>query len=262
MSGDPSDVSTGAPNGGPRVNRLVPAPLETVTLPEAFAFPEGVQQWVRAVFVASVDGAATISGHAGGLGNDTDKSLFALNRALADVILVGAGTARIEDYGPAEDDRQWRHLRQGRTPTAPMAVVSHSLDFDFSSPLFTAAPDHARTIVITCADAPAQARAQAAEVAEVIVAGGSTVNLSAAIAELVSRGLTRIVCEGGPRLFTDLLRTGDVDELSLTRSPMLVAGDGTSILHGARFDPPAELSLASLYGTDDGYLYLLYRRTG
>ncbi|WP_231444074.1 dihydrofolate reductase family protein [Brevibacterium zhoupengii] len=258
MSSAPSDAS----NGGPRVNRLVPAPQQTVTLPEAFAFPEGVERWVRAVFVASVDGAATIAGRAGGLGNDTDKGLFALNRALADVILVGAGTARVEGYGSAEDDRQWRHLRQGRTPTAPMAVVSHSLDFDFSSPLFTEAPDAARTIVITCADAPAQARAQAAEVAEVVVAGRSMVDLSVAIAELASRGLSRIVCEGGPRLFTDLLRTGDVDELSLTRSPMLVAGNGTSILRGTQFDPPAELSLASLYGTDDGYLYLLYHREG
>lgn len=244
----------------PRVRRLLPAPTATLTLPEAFAFPEAVSKWVRAVFVASVDGAATISGRAGGLGNDTDKALFALNRALADVILVGAGTARIEDYGPAEDDPQWRHLREGRGPTAPMAVVTHALDLDVSAPLFTEAPDHARTIVITCADAPADARDRIAQVAEVVVAGQSSVDLPAAIDVLVSRGLSRIVCEGGPRLFTDLLRSGGVDELSLTRAPALIAGEGTRILHGDEFDPPIDLSLASLYSTDDGYLYLLYRR--
>ncbi|MDN5634462.1 MAG: dihydrofolate reductase family protein, partial [Brevibacterium sp.] len=117
----------------PRINRLFPDQVKDVGLHDALVFPGEADQWVRAVFVASVDGAATVAGHAGGLGNDIDKQLFALNRALADVILVGAGTARTEVYGPAEDDPQWRHLRANRTPTAPLAVVSHSLDLDFSA---------------------------------------------------------------------------------------------------------------------------------
>lgn len=246
----------------PCVNRFHPDHVKDVRLSEALAFPGDRQQWLRAVFVASVDGAATIAGHAGGLGNDLDKQLFALNRALADVILVGAGTARTEGYGPVEDDPQWRHLRRDRSPTAPMAIVSHRLDLDFSAPLFAAAPDSAKTILITCADAPVRARTQAAEVTEVIVAGETSVDLRAAIVELRTRGFTRIVSEGGPRLFTDLLETGAVDELCLTRSPTLVSGTETRILHGAQFDPPVELELDSLYGTDDGYLYLLYRRAG
>ena len=241
------------------VNRLFPEHASDLTLPEAFAFPRDAEQWLRAVFVASVDGAATIAGHAGGLGNDIDKQLFALNRALADVILVGAGTARTEGYGPAEDDPAWRHLRHKRSPTAPMAVVSHTLDLDFSAPLFAEAPESAQTILITCADAPAQARAEAAKVAEVIVAGESSVDLAAAIEELRTRGFTRIVTEGGPQLLTDLLGVGVVDELCLTRSPMLVGGTETRILVGAQLHPPIELKLESLFGTDDGYLYLLYR---
>ncbi|MDN6124507.1 MAG: pyrimidine reductase family protein [Brevibacterium sp.] len=243
----------------PRINRLFPIQAKGLSLQEALAFPSGVGRWVRAVFVASVDGAATVAGHAGGLGNDIDKQLFALNRALADVILVGAGTARTEIYGPAEDDPQWRHLRDNRSPTAPMAVVSHSLDLDFSASLFTEAPDSAKTILIICADAPARARAAAAEVAEVIVAGHSSVDLSAAIGALHNRGFARIVCEGGPQLFTDLLEAGGVDELCLTRSPNLVAGAETTILRGGQFEPPIDLELESLYGTEDGYLYLLYR---
>lgn len=245
-----------------RINRLLPDQVKGVSLHDALAFPSEVDLWVRAVFVASVDGAGTIAGHVGKLGNDIDRQLFALNRALADVILVGAGTARTEVYGPAEDDPQWRHLRENRSPTAPMAVVSHSLDLDFSAPLFTEDPDSAPTILITCADAPAQARAQASEVAEVIVAGRSSVDLSAAIAELRSRGFARIVCEGGPQLFADLLEVGGVDELCLTRSPRLVAGTETTILRGGQFDPPVDLELESLFGTDDGFLYLLYRPAG
>ena len=246
----------------PKINRLYPDQTTDVSLSEALAFPRDVDQWVRAVFVSSVDGAATIAGHAGSLGNDIDTQLFAFNRASADVILVGAGTARTENYGPAEDDPQWRHLRVGRSPTAPIAVVSRSLDLDFSAPLFTEAPESAHTILITCAHAPEPARAQAAEVAEVIVAGQSSVDLGAAIAELRSRGFARIMCEGGPQLFTDLVEAGGVDELCLTRSPTLVAGTETSILRGAQFDPPVELELTTLFGTDDGFLYLLYRPAG
>lgn len=246
----------------PKINRLYPDQVTDVSLSEALAFPRDVDRWVRAVFVSSVDGAATIAGHAGGLGNDIDKQLFAFNRASADVILVGAGTARTENYGPAEDDPQWRHLREGRSPTAPIAVVSRSLDLDFSAPLFTEAPESARTILITCADAPEQARSQAAEVAEVIVAGQSSVDLGAAIGELRSRGFARIVCEGGPQLFTDLVEARGVDELCLTRSPTLVAGTETNILRGAQFDPPVELKLTTLFGTDDGFLYLFYRPAG
>ena len=77
------------------VNRLFPFPQSEIDLAEAYAFPVG-RSWVRAIFVASIDGAATVDGRSGGLGNETDRRIFALQRALADVVLVGAGTARAE----------------------------------------------------------------------------------------------------------------------------------------------------------------------
>lgn len=240
------------------LTQLLPVPQTGVTLDEAFAF--SAEETVRAVFIAAVDGAASLLGRAGGLANSWDRQLFSLNRALADVILVGAGTARTEGYGPAEDDPQWRHLRQGRSATASLAVVSHGLGFDFDSPLFTEAPEDARTIIVTSAQAPKRAREQAAEVAEVIVAGEVTVDLPAVIRALRERGHSRIVCEGGPRLFTDLLRADQVDEVCLTRSPTLVAGYETGILSGAEFATPLDLDLERAYATDDSYLYLLYRR--
>ncbi|WP_434965031.1 pyrimidine reductase family protein [Brevibacterium casei] len=253
----------------PTVRRLLPGATDggtaDLSLPEAFAFPADArspadaQSWVRAVFVASVDGAATVAGRAGGLGNAVDRAVFALNRALADVILVGAGTARTEEYGPAEDDFRWRGLREGRSPTAPIAVVTDSLALDFSSPLFVDAPEWARTIVITSESSPAEARAKAAEVAEVIVAGADTVDLTLALAALRERGFERIVCEGGPSVFAELVRAGCADELCLTRSPEIVGGQGTRIVHGPALDPPVPLHLAEVLATDDGYLYLLYR---
>ena len=71
----------------------------------------GPGPWVRVVFIASADGAATLDGRAGGLGSPADQRLLSLSRHDADVVLVGAGTIRAEGYeGPllSEEDRRRR----------------------------------------------------------------------------------------------------------------------------------------------------------
>ena len=50
--------------------------------------------------VTSVDGAISLDGRSKPISGATDWFLFGLQRALADVIVVGAGTARAEGYGP------------------------------------------------------------------------------------------------------------------------------------------------------------------
>ncbi|MGH3408045.1 MAG: dihydrofolate reductase family protein, partial [Streptosporangiaceae bacterium] len=132
-------------------------------LARCYAYParDGPQEqpWVRANMVASVDGAAALEGRSGGLGGDADRKLFQVLRSLADVVLVGGGTARAEKYKPARLAAMVPALRAGRPPTPPIAVVSASLDLDPDSPLVAAAPDWARTIVLTTATAPAARRA-------------------------------------------------------------------------------------------------------
>ena len=104
--------------------------------------------------VATADGAASLNGVTQGISSDTDRRVFALLRTLCDVILVGASTVREEKYKPARPQELWSHLRDGRPPTPPIAVVTGRLDLDPDSPLITAAPAYARTIVITTASAP------------------------------------------------------------------------------------------------------------
>jgi riboflavin biosynthesis pyrimidine reductase len=70
-------------------------------------------RWVRATMVASVDGAAQgADGRSGTINNSVDVEVFQQLRATAEVILVGAGTARAEGYGPV---------------ATPMRVVGHAL---------------------------------------------------------------------------------------------------------------------------------------
>jgi riboflavin biosynthesis pyrimidine reductase len=96
-------------------------------------------------------------------------------------------------------------------------------------------------------------------VADVLVCGDGEVDLGAAIAALRDRGLARILCEGGPRLFGELARTGLVDELCLTFSPMLAGPGAERITAGASWpDGPRRFALAGLL-EEDGALFARYR---
>jgi riboflavin biosynthesis pyrimidine reductase len=207
------------------------SPLTDAALAGLYAYPDpGAPpgRWVRANMVASLDGAATLDGRSGGLSSEADEQVFAMLRALTDVILVGAGTARAERYGPVRPESEglrWAWLRDGRTPSAPIAVVTRALDLDLASPLLEGAPPHARTIVVTTEAAPAERRAAAARTAEVIVAGEAMVDMKAALDALAGRGYQRVLTEGGPHLLAQIAGEGLLDELCLTLSPLL-AGPG------------------------------------
>jgi len=236
-----SDGSIGAVEpGGPglaEIARLYAYP--------AVGPPPG-RPWVRANMVASVDGAATAQGQSGGLSGE-------------------AGTARAERYRPVRDTEAWAELRQGRTPTPPIAVVTRSLDLDTESRLLTEAPRHARTIVLTTEAAPADRRAAAARHADVVVAGHDLVSPEAVVGALAERGHRRILIEGGPHLLGQVAAAGLLDELCLTLSPLLAGGRAGRILAagatGGDDIPAAQagLSLAHVLA-DSGYLLCRYVR--
>lgn len=66
--------------------------------------------------IFSADGAAAFGGRAGPLSCPTDQRLLRILRGLADVVLVGAGTARAENYGPVKlsDAARARRHHEGR----------------------------------------------------------------------------------------------------------------------------------------------------
>ena len=185
--------------------------------------------WLRANMVASADGAGSVSGKSRGLSGPGDKMIFTVLRSLADVILVGAGTARAEGYRPAQIAGLWTQLRPSGTPP-PIAVVTASLTLDPASALLTDAAGCARTIVITTTDAPADRKAAMARTARIIEAGRQHVDVTLAMSELVRLGYSHILCEGGPTLLGQLIDAGLLDELCLTTSPVLAAGEAGRIV--------------------------------
>lgn len=237
----------------------LPHSFQGTDLSQAYAYPaEG--PWLRANMITSLDGAAWWDERTGPLGNEADRTLFALMRALADVVIVGAGTVRAEGYGPVRPRREWEALRRGRSAVPPLAVVSRSLSLDFDAPIFTAATE--QTILITTESAPASQVGLAKARADVIVAGRDSVDFGQAVRELVARGHSRLLCEGGPTVLSEVAAAGVLDELCLTLSPVLLAGDPARILDGAPLPEPGRFRLRHVLQEDD-FLFLRYvaRRT-
>ena len=214
---------------------------------------------VRANFVSSADGAAHAGGTSAGLQTPGDNRVFAALRDLADVVLVGAGTAVAESYRPARlDDRRLAvRARFGLSPHLPVAVVSRSLRLDPAAALFAAAPP-ARTIVLTCTEAPQAARRALAEVADVVDCGVATVDPAQARSALETRGLRRILSEGGPSAFAEQVAAGVVDELCLSIAPLLIGPGPARVTGGEPWTAAAALQLVGLL-EEDGALFARYR---
>jgi riboflavin biosynthesis pyrimidine reductase len=236
------------------MRRLEPA--GDVDLADAYAYPAAAP-WLRANMVASADGAATHDGRTEGLGGPADRRLLSLLRALADVVIVGAATVRAEGYGPVRPRDWWDGLREGRPPAPPLAIISRSLDFDFDAPVFTEALTP--TIVVTCPSAPVDRLRACEKRAEVIITGGEWANAGVALDALAERGLVRQLTEGGPRLLAEFVAAGRLDELCLTMSPQLTAGDAARVLNGVAIEP-MPLRVGHVLQDDDDFVFLRYVR--
>lgn len=234
-----------------------PSELSYDDLVELYAYP-AERPWMRANFVSSLDGAAQGSDHRSGtLSSRPDRRVFGLLRTLADVIVVGAGTARSEGYLPvtASEARSNLRNRLGLAASPSMAVVSRSLRIDVGLLKGGIAP----TLVITTESAPAELRHEVSVIASVMVAGDDDVDMALAKELLISRGFQRMLCEGGPTLMRDLVASGAADEICLTVTPLVLAGDRLRMTQGDVLDPPERFVLRHLL-EDESSLFCRYTR--
>lgn len=208
-----------------------------------YAYPDVDRPWVRTNFVATVDGSSQDSeGVSGALGGDADHRAFTIMRSLADLVLVTAGTARAEGYGPIDVDDLDADLLAGRTPL--LALVTRSLDV----------PEALRTdgvLVITSRSADADAVAGLrADGVDVLQHGQDDVDWPAVLDDLHARGLDHVLCEGGPSLHGELTVADLVDDVCVTIAPVMAAGRGQRIAH-ADTGVTREMTLAHAVVEDD-----------
>jgi riboflavin biosynthesis pyrimidine reductase len=155
--------------------------------------PEGL----RANMIFSADGAAGFQGRAGPLSCPSDQRLLMALRAYADVVLVGAGTARAERYGPVRllPDQRAQRIALGLSEhPPPIAVVSQS--GQLPETMFGSTPP----ILITTARSARENTAIQETPCQVLVCGEDSVDIAEALTQLRDRGLPRVLCEGGPTL--------------------------------------------------------------
>ncbi len=244
----------------PRFRALLPHPAPEVDLATAYAYPAALEApWLRANMISSADGGAWgRSGHSGDLSSRADRRAMSVLRGLCDVVLAGAGTARIEGYRPVRAREVWGQLRAGRPATPPIAVVSRTLDLN--PRLLSEAPEDARTIVLTTESAPAERRRAVAAEADVVVAGHDFVQPELILPALAERGLLRVLTEGGPHLLGELTSAGLVDELCLTVSPHLTGPEPARIVAGDSPSHTQDMELAHALESA-GSLFLRYTRS-
>jgi riboflavin biosynthesis pyrimidine reductase len=223
---------------------------------EAFYYvPPG--RHIRADFVTSLDGAVEIGGRSRPLGGPADSAAFMTMRAVADAVLVGAGTVRAENYGPVRLDEpvQNRRTRRDQTALPRMAIVTQSAEISLDAKVFGGA---VKPLLMTTARTIAQRR-ELSGVAELVECGVDTVDIRRVVDALISRGMPRILCEGGPSLLRSLLAEDLVDELCQTFSPVLAGSQHRRLTADLPLPMPLELRLDGLL-EGDGLLLARYGR--
>lgn len=231
-------------------------------LSELYSHPDpGDRAWVRTNFVSTLDGAAQgRDGRSGTINTPSDRTVFALMRAHADVILVGAGTARAEKYRAVDLDSWQLELRDklGLAPYPTLAIVSASCDL----PEDLLPDQDCGSVLILTSRSSRPHRPEFGPGVEVIEFDDpDQVPVQELIIELGARGLRRVLCEGGPHLNRQLHAAGLVDDLCLTLSPLVVAGPAARTTIGPRLDED-RFRLEHAVGADDSALLLRYLRAG
>lgn len=236
----------------PRRERTSPAELASGLGLAGLAPPD--RPWLGLNMVSSLDGKAALDGRTKALSSPLDRELLHRLRAQVDAVMVGAGTARAERYGPLTKNDELRAARERQgLAREPLAVlVSGRLELPPDLPLLQDASQ--RVLVATASDATLEG--VRAEV-EYLRTGGDL----AALLEALRRrhGVRSVLCEGGPTLNSQLLGADLVDELFLSLTPKLVGGAAAlTIVAGRALDAPAQLELVSL-AEADGELFTRWR---
>ncbi|MGV8965204.1 MAG: dihydrofolate reductase family protein [Cellulomonas sp.] len=237
----------------PRAGERILAEADERTLAALYAHPSarsGNACWVRVNMISSLDGGATgADNRSGTINGAADLRVFTVLRAAADVVLIGAGTARAEGYAGIGVPRHLAAARAGRGQRADLELAVVSGFGTLPSALLDSAHP---PLIVTVADRPDLAAIRERVGADrVIVAGTGRVDLAVALDALAARGLPRVLSEGGPRLFGDLLGAGLVDDLCLTWSPFFVGGPAPRIVnHEGWFAPALPATPAHLLHAD------------
>jgi diaminohydroxyphosphoribosylaminopyrimidine deaminase/5-amino-6-(5-phosphoribosylamino)uracil reductase len=157
------------------------------------------------------------------------NALTHLRRVHSDAVMIGVETA-------LADDPLLTVRLPGLESRSPVRVVIDSRLRLPPTARLIATIAQAPVWILATVDAPIEAEralvACGAEIMRVDADGDGRVDLPAALRLLADRGLTRILCEGGPRLAGALAAADLVDETVLITGEVALGGDGIVAVDG------------------------------
>ncbi len=186
------------------------------------------------------------------LSSDADIDQVDELRSTCDAIMVGAGTVRADN--PAlllrSQARREARIARGLRPDPARVVVSRGGDLDPAARIFAAGADR---IVYVSSGAVRRTAERLGPAAEVVDAG-SPVGLGRVLADLVVRGIARLLIEGGGSVHTQFLAAGLADELRLSVAPFFVGDSAAARFVGDgqfRWNPGNRARLAEVTQAGD-----------
>lgn len=215
---------------------------------------------IRAVMIASVDGTISVAGRSAPLGTPTDQLVYQGMRARSDLIVAGARTALLEDYGPAHLSEQWRRLR-GDRPTPTVLLVANTLTDMLVDHCVRRSVD-AMAVAVQPSDRDVDARERAAELGLTVheLEGGRLGDSLRALAARLGAG--EVAFEGGPRLLGVLVAHDAIDELVLSTSPKLFVGSNPTGVVSGDAGTHTPMRVVSTFTCAEGGLYSRWARAG
>jgi diaminohydroxyphosphoribosylaminopyrimidine deaminase/5-amino-6-(5-phosphoribosylamino)uracil reductase len=175
--------------------------------------------WMLAKWAMTLDGKlATRTGDSRWISSDASRRIVHQIRGRMDAILVGSGTARI-------DDPQLTARPNGPRTALRIVLDSKALLSDHSQLVRTAREIPVLAAVGTEAAAYDRTRLEAAGCETFLMSGDSrTERLLSLLDELGRRRMTNVLIEGGAELHGTCFDAGEVDEVHAFISPRIIGG--------------------------------------
>jgi riboflavin biosynthesis pyrimidine reductase len=236
----------------------LPLPPTLATLIGRLLFPVHVDQpHVIGNFVTTLDGVVSLNvpGQSGGGPisgfNQHDRMVMGLLRAVADAVIVGAGTLRAvpqhlwtAEYVYPALAEEYQQLRStlGKSEPPLNVIVTARGTLDLGLPVFQSA--EVPVLIVTTQEGAEHIDRHALPRLVQVAAVQQVGALSAqAILEAIGavRQCNMILLEGGPRLMGDFFAEQRLDELFLTLAPQVAGRDESldrpGLVAGKRFAP-------------------------
>lgn len=179
--------------------------------------------WVSLKLAMTLDGRiATGTGESRWITGPLARRRVHLMRAQADAVMIGAGTARMDD--PMLDVREL-----GLSWRKPVRIVADpGISLPLTGRLATTANTHPLWILHRADADPDRVRAIGTLGGEplAVPAPEGLLDIGESLGLLAGRGITRLMVEGGGRLAASLLKASMVDEISLFSAGKVFGNDG------------------------------------